>query len=609
MANKIQLRRDVANVWGSVNPILSQGEMGVEVDTGRFKFGDGVTRWVNLRYSPFDFTTSNVTEGPVNLYFTPVRAVDANAPKFTTANVAELTNLYFTEARVRGTVFSNVLLEDGRIGSIQRADGIDLYGTANSAYVQLNFNNKSFVTADANGVHLQTFNPTSNTTNQWDFKGNGTISFPTSYDINNRTGAGEALLFEKSNSQKIIATKGGTPDQTTVERLVVAGGDSYYNSNISTFVGEGGDIYLWAGRGANGGDIKVDAGNSLGSAGELGGDIKIRGGTSASGNGGFVEIRGGYGAVNGGVLDIYSGYGAAVGGDININAGTGGNANGSVLITSGNESWGFSDGNIYSPSGGVIGDVYADGGIGIKSTGNYAIIASQDLQQFIQVDNSAITVGVNWDISGNVYKYWYFTKAGDLLSPGNIVLSVGGTIKDNTGNSIIPVSLTSSAVANLLVAGNQITIEANGRISSNPVPLTGSDVANVLVAGNQITIEANGRISANVSTPVVRGLQKVTTTSSSIDLNTTKYVFVDPNAAGGNVNITLTNPQNGYDITVKNLNDGGSGVYFVTVISSDTLEMFTGGFNGSAVLSNSGTTGTWVYDSSAPAFRLISKLV
>ena len=37
--------------WASANPILSNGEPGYETDTGKFKVGNGTTRWVSLPYS------------------------------------------------------------------------------------------------------------------------------------------------------------------------------------------------------------------------------------------------------------------------------------------------------------------------------------------------------------------------------------------------------------------------------------------------------------------------------------------------------------------------------------------------------------------------------
>ena len=50
MANRIQLRRGSAQEWQNVNPTLAIGELGIEIDTGRIKIGDGVTPWNSLRY-------------------------------------------------------------------------------------------------------------------------------------------------------------------------------------------------------------------------------------------------------------------------------------------------------------------------------------------------------------------------------------------------------------------------------------------------------------------------------------------------------------------------------------------------------------------------------
>jgi hypothetical protein len=59
MANRIQLRRGGAQEWANANPTLAQGELGIELDTGRFKIGDGVTAWNSLRYERPIESTSN----------------------------------------------------------------------------------------------------------------------------------------------------------------------------------------------------------------------------------------------------------------------------------------------------------------------------------------------------------------------------------------------------------------------------------------------------------------------------------------------------------------------------------------------------------------------
>lgn len=51
MASQIQLRRGSAAQWTSANPILSEGEIGYETDTGKLKIGDGSSDWSALGYS------------------------------------------------------------------------------------------------------------------------------------------------------------------------------------------------------------------------------------------------------------------------------------------------------------------------------------------------------------------------------------------------------------------------------------------------------------------------------------------------------------------------------------------------------------------------------
>lgn len=51
MANRIQLRRGTAAEWAAANPVLGDGEPGVEKDTGKVKYGNGVAAWASLPYA------------------------------------------------------------------------------------------------------------------------------------------------------------------------------------------------------------------------------------------------------------------------------------------------------------------------------------------------------------------------------------------------------------------------------------------------------------------------------------------------------------------------------------------------------------------------------
>jgi hypothetical protein len=54
MAVRQQQRRGTASQWTSANPILSAAEIGFEIDTNKFKIGDGTNRWADLVYFTAD---------------------------------------------------------------------------------------------------------------------------------------------------------------------------------------------------------------------------------------------------------------------------------------------------------------------------------------------------------------------------------------------------------------------------------------------------------------------------------------------------------------------------------------------------------------------------
>jgi hypothetical protein len=57
----IKLRRGTASQWNSANPVLAAGEIGLETDTLRTKYGNGSSTWTALSYSVADASgTSSV---------------------------------------------------------------------------------------------------------------------------------------------------------------------------------------------------------------------------------------------------------------------------------------------------------------------------------------------------------------------------------------------------------------------------------------------------------------------------------------------------------------------------------------------------------------------
>jgi hypothetical protein len=62
MAQQIQFRRGTAAEWASANPILAQGEIGINLDGNRLKIGTGLTSWNYLDYTAvFDVVVQSPT--------------------------------------------------------------------------------------------------------------------------------------------------------------------------------------------------------------------------------------------------------------------------------------------------------------------------------------------------------------------------------------------------------------------------------------------------------------------------------------------------------------------------------------------------------------------
>lgn len=65
LKTQILLKNDLAAKWTANNPVLGKGEMGIEYDTNKFKFGDGKTHWNDLPYAGADATTLQIKSSQV----------------------------------------------------------------------------------------------------------------------------------------------------------------------------------------------------------------------------------------------------------------------------------------------------------------------------------------------------------------------------------------------------------------------------------------------------------------------------------------------------------------------------------------------------------------
>jgi hypothetical protein len=357
----------------------------------------------------------------------------------------------------------------------------------------------------------------------WSFDTAGSIKFP-NQPTNQRTGYGEALLFAKTGTQKIIGTKAGTANIPVVERLVVAGGDGFDT-------GEGGDIYLWAGRsganGGTGGDIKVDGGD--GYNGSEGGTIKIRGGYSQGGTagpatGGFIEIYAGGGNI-GAPVDIRSGQGNSQANSGNV-----------AISTPYGGTWTFDNfGTLYAPGNVTINGTNILVGQGANTLGlaNSTLVISSTSSAYIQavINNVSDNGSADWVAQGHhgndnggwvdmgfassfygdpaytitgpgtgyVIAQGYLPGQAPAVGTGSLVLGTGenGTEKDiifGTGGFLIANTFGRISDANnaleLTRAGASIVLPNGGVIEETSIPFGG-------LSGNTIALTPAGGINPN----------------------------------------------------------------------------------------------------------------
>jgi len=91
----IKVRAGTAAQWTSANPVLALGEMGVETDTQRSKFGDASTAWASLSYSVGD------SSGVGSVEWTSITGKPTEfAPSAHTHLTSEITDITATAAEL-----------------------------------------------------------------------------------------------------------------------------------------------------------------------------------------------------------------------------------------------------------------------------------------------------------------------------------------------------------------------------------------------------------------------------------------------------------------------------------------------------------------------------
>jgi len=492
---------------------------------------------------------------------------------------------------------------------------------------------------------------------QWTFGYDGATIFPTLSvqrgDNPSGTITGQTLLIGDNAQEAIISTPDGDADgNPNSQRLVINPG-----AGADTTSGEGGDIYLWAGRGGdvngNGGDVKIRGGFGPGNgqggyirieAGDVGnvgtpGYVYLRGGDANFGSGGYVSLQGGYG-------------GDGPGGAINIQGGDSGNGDlydGNVNILTGSHTWTFDNtGNLTLP-GNTFAVNYANGtqvplGGGGANTGNVTFSdqivigtgisnlvsglylapssSSANAVQYLRVrgDTSYEPTHIHFDTGNNLYFNQFIgddNKYVLLSNIGNIVIRTD----DYAGNSA---QWTFGADGNLtfpdttaLVAGNGIRLEANSDSNTSGIVVYGDADANVYAhsnvviytdsngAGNTWTFDNTGNLTVPgniiMTTGIVGSGASPAPYLSGFSSVSAITVSASGNITAGNVVTTGS----GGDITMTGGNITGANIVSANTFVSNAFNVVTAGNLSITSQYGLGFTGTILEDNGT--LELIAK--
>ena len=132
MPTRIQVRRGTAAEWTTANPVLASGELGFETDTGRAKYGNGVTAWTSLAYQ-------TVAQSQVTNLTSDLAAKAALAsPTFTGTPAAPTASVGTDTTQIATTSFVNAEINsDAVLKSLVDVAGDLLVGSANDTVSRL----------------------------------------------------------------------------------------------------------------------------------------------------------------------------------------------------------------------------------------------------------------------------------------------------------------------------------------------------------------------------------------------------------------------------------------------------------------------------------------
>lgn len=185
----IQLRHDTASNWTTTNPVLAVGEVGIETDTKKQKFGDGTTAWNSLAYSNGDNKQDALVSG------TNIKTIN-NTSLLGSGNI-DTSEIFIANGTTTYNEISNALL-NGK--TVLYNSGNIYYQYTYSAGTEHQF--ASLITLYSGDIRVEY--ATVNTSNTW----NITTYTVANTDLSNLSTTGKEVLDGQwvSSSQGIITS-------------------------------------------------------------------------------------------------------------------------------------------------------------------------------------------------------------------------------------------------------------------------------------------------------------------------------------------------------------------------------------------------------------------
>lgn len=174
----IQVRRDTAANWTSVNPTLAAGEIGLETDTGKLKVGTGSTGWSSLLYvtDASDITGTTLSSNVVSSSLTSVGTITSgtwsgsfgavSGENLTSLNASNLSSGTISSLRLPSVNIGTTSVDLTRASGALTLAGITLTSPSFSSPTTTGTETYSMGSlSSTSGTTLTAWNITSTTTN------------------------------------------------------------------------------------------------------------------------------------------------------------------------------------------------------------------------------------------------------------------------------------------------------------------------------------------------------------------------------------------------------------------------------------------------------------